>query len=212
MLDEVFKAGLQNKAKSAAINSSDGSQMSDEHLVRAALDGDEHAFAELFERHKRLVAGVVGRFLRDRSAIEEAVQQSFAKIYFSLKDFRGGRDHSFPAWATRIAVNVCYDEFRRRSRRSESLFTELDDESGFLEMVPSDETTTAETKVISAQLAEKVLSQLDPRDRIAMTLVYSQDYSLNDAADIIGISAGNLKSRLFRCRNLIKTRFAHLFD
>lgn len=212
MLDEVRKTGLQDDAKLPAIEISDGSQTTDEQLVHAVLDGDEQAFAEIFERYRRLVTGVVGRFFRDRSEIEECVQQSFAKIYFSLKDFRGVNDKSFPAWATRIAVNVCYDEFRRRGRRSESLFTELDDESGFLETVSDETTETAETKVISAQLAEKVLSSLDPRDRIAMTLVYSQDYSLNDAADIIGISAGNLKSRLFRCRQSIKTKFEHLFD
>jgi DNA-directed RNA polymerase specialized sigma24 family protein len=44
-----------------------------------------------------------------------------------------------------------------------------------------------------------------------MTLVYSQDYSLNEVADILGITTSNLKSRLFRCRNLLKRRFAYLF-
>jgi len=212
MLDEVLKAGLRNEAQLPAIEFSDGSQQTtDESLVQSVLTGDEQAFAEIFERHKRLLTGVVGRFFRDREQIEECVQQSFAKIYFSLKDFRGTSDNSFPAWATRIAVNVCYDEFRRRGRRPQSLFSEMEDESTFLETVPDGTKETAESKLISAQLAERVLSTLDPRDRIAMTLVYSEDYSLSEAAEIIGISTGNLKSRLFRCRNHIKTRFGHLF-
>jgi len=212
MLGEVVKTGLQSEAQIPAIEFSERSQQTaDDDLVRAILDGDEQAFAEIFDRYKRLVTTVVGRFFRDRSEIEECVQQSFAKMYFSLKDFRGARDKSFPAWATRIAVNVCYDEFRRRGRRSESLFSEMDDESAFLETVPDGTTGIAETKLISAQLAEKVLSSLDPRDRIAITLVYSEGYSLSDAAKIVGISTGNLKSRLFRCRGFIKTRFGHLF-
>ena len=213
MLDEVSKTGLQNEAKLPAIEFSDGSQTTDEQLVRAVLDGDEQAFAEIFERYRRLVAKVVGRFFRDRSEIEECVQQSFTKAYFSLKHFRGESGNSFPAWVTRIAVNVCYDEFRRRGRKPETLFSEIDDgTTGFLESVSDGKTASAETQLVTAQLAEKILSSLDPRDRIAMTLVYSQDYSLNDAADVIGISTGNLKSRLFRCRNHIRERFGHLFE
>jgi RNA polymerase sigma-70 factor (ECF subfamily) len=212
MLDEVSETGLQNEAKLPAIEFSDGSQISDDELVRAVLDGDEQAFAEIFERYKRLVTGVVGRLFRNRSEIEECVQQSFAKAYFSLKDFRGTNDKSLPAWLTRIAVNICYDEFRRRGRKPESLFTEIDDGNGFLESVSDSQAGSSETQIVSAQLAEKILSSLDPRDRIAMTLVYSEEYSLNDAAEIIGISTGNLKSRLFRCRNHIRERFGYLFE
>jgi len=108
----------------------------DETLVRAVLDGDEHAFAEIFDRHKSIITRVVSRFFRDRSEIEEFVQQAFTKTYFSLDKFRGGRGDSFPAWVTRIAINVCYDEFRRRSRRGESNFSDLDDgEVSFAESV-----------------------------------------------------------------------------
>lgn len=212
MLDEVFKTGLQNEAKLPAIELSKGSQITDDELVRAVLDGDEQAFAEIFERYRLLVARVVGRFFRDRYEIEEHVQQSFTKIYFSLKDFRGTHGSSFPAWATRIAVNVCYDEFRRRGRRPETHFTDIEtDEGTFVESVFDSNVKAAESTLASAQLAEKILSSLDPRDRIAMTLVYSEDYSLNEVAEFIGISVGNLKSRLFRCRNHIRERFGHLF-
>lgn len=212
MLDEVFKTGLQNEAKLPAIEFSEGSQITDDDLVRAVLDGDEQAFAEIFERYRKLVTRVVGRFFRDRSEMEEHVQQSFAKIYFSLKDFRGQHGSSFPAWATRITVNVCYDEFRRRVRRPESRFTDIDTNDGrFVETLSDGKVKTVESTLASAQLAEKILSSLDPKDRIAMTMVYSQEYSLNEVAEVIGISVGNLKSRLFRCRGFIRERFGHLF-
>ena len=86
------------------------------------------------------------------------------------------------------------------------------DDTAFVESVSDGKAGTTETDLVSAQLAEKILSSLDARDRIAMTLVYSEDYSLTDAAEIIGISASTLKSRLFRCRNHIKQRFGHLFQ
>lgn len=204
---------MQDEAQFPAIGFSGTSSITDEELVRAVLDGEEQAFAEIFDRHRLLVTRVVGRFFRDRSEIEECVQLSFTKTYFSLKYFRGERDKSLPAWLTRIAVNVCYDEFRRRGRRPESRFSEMDDEgAAFIESISDANAGSAEASLVSAQLAEKILSTLDPRDRIAMTLVYSEDYSLNEAAEIIGISTGNLKSRLFRCRNHIRERFGHFFN
>ena len=204
---------MQNEAQLSSAGFTESSSVTDIDLVRSVLDGDEQAFREIFDRHRLLVTRVVSRFFRDRSEIEECVQIAFTKTYFSLKAFRGGRGDSFPAWLTRIAVNVCYDEFRRRQRRPESRFAEMEtDDTAFVESVSDGKAGTTETDLVSAQLAEKILSSLDARDRIAMTLVYSEDYSLTDAAEIIGISASNLKSRLFRCRNHIKQRFGHLFQ
>lgn len=211
MLDEVIDISLQTKPMLRSFERPDA--LADEALVDAVLAGDEHAFAVIFDRHKRHVTRVVGRFFTDRSEIEEFVQQSFTKAYFSLKAFRGGAEHSMAAWLTRISVNVCYDDFRRRQRRGESLFTEMsDDENGFLESLVDGRGVSAESSVTHAALVDKVLSGLDPRDRIAMTMVYSEDYSLSETAAAIGISTSNLKSRLFRCRNQLKARFGYLFD
>jgi RNA polymerase sigma-70 factor (ECF subfamily) len=159
-----------------------------------------------------MVTRVVSRFFRDRSEIEEFVQQSFTKAYFSLKNFRGSRGDSFPAWLSRIAVNVCYDEFRRRQRGGE-ISLGSDDKNGenAFENIPHDRNVAVDNSLAAAQLAEKMLATLDARDRVAMILVYAEDYSLAEAAEVIGISPSNLKSRLFRCRSHIKQRFGHLF-
>lgn len=212
MLDEVLNIGLQREAQFQAIGFTDDAQVSDEFLVQAVIDGEETAFTEIFDRYKRPMTRVVSRFFRDRGEIEEFVQQSFTKAYFSLGKYRGGQDRSFAAWMTRIAVNVCYDEFRRRARKAESLFTEMSsDENEYIDTILDERKPSAETSIIAAQLAEKVMIGLDARDRIAMTMVYSQEYSLDEAAEAIGITTSNLKSRLFRCRNQIRKRFEHLF-
>lgn len=212
MLEEALNINLQTTTQLSAIDFSDGSPVRDEQLVQAVLAGDESAFAEIFERYKRPMARVVSRFFRDRSEIEEFVQQCFTKAFFSLKRFRGGEENSFPAWLTRIAVNVCYDEFRRRERKGERLFSEMsDEENDYVATVADGRDASDEQRMVAAELVQKLLSGLDARDRIAMMLVYSDDYSLKEAAAAIGISTSNLKSRLFRCRNLIRKRFSHLF-
>lgn len=211
MLDEALNINLPT-ATSTTLEFTAAEPLSDEQLAAAVFTGDERAFGEIFERHKLHVTRVVSKFFRDRGEVEEFVQQSFTKAYFSLKSFRGGEQHSMAAWLTRISVNICYDEFRRRTRRGESLFTEMsDDENRYVEMLADGRQPSAENSVTASQLLEKVLSGLDPKDRVAMTLVYSEEYSLIEAADAIGITSSNLKSRLFRCRSQLKAKFGHLF-
>lgn len=212
MLDEVLNINLQTKAQFPAIEFAGDAPTSDERLVRAVLEGDEAVFEVIFEKYRRPMTRVVSRFFRERSDIEEFVQQSFTKAYFSLSKFRGGEEKSFQGWMTRIAVNVCYDEFRRRQRKAENTFSEMsDEENNYVESLVDGRGASAENSVVAAQLAERMLASLDADDRMAMTLVYSQEYSLDEAASVIGITTSNLKSRLFRCRNHIRKRFGHLF-
>ncbi|MBV9217423.1 MAG: sigma-70 family RNA polymerase sigma factor [Acidobacteria bacterium] len=212
MLDEALKISLQTQTQFQAVEFSEEAPTADLHLVNAVLDGDDSAFAEIFEKYKRPLIRIVSRFFRDQNEIEEMVQRSFTQAFFSLKKFRGNEENSFPAWLTRIAVNVCYDEFRKRKRRSESFFSELDhQDTAFIESVRNIEAASQERQLSASQLAEKVLSCLNTKDRMAMILVYSGEHSLDEVANAFGISISNLKSRLFRCRNQIKGRFGYLF-
>jgi RNA polymerase sigma-70 factor (ECF subfamily) len=209
MHDEVLKASLQPSPETPTIPISFSDHVTDEMLVAAVVAGDERSFSEIFDRYKRHVTRVVARFFSDRSDVEEYAQQSFTKAYFSLKNYRGGEEKSLPAWLSRIAVNVCYDEFRRRKRKGETTFTDLsDEETSFVETIVDDKARSEEDRLIAKQLADKVLGSLDPEDRIAVQLVYSEDLSLAEAAEIIGMTTSNLKSRLFRCRNFIQKRFS----
>lgn len=213
MVEEVYNTTLQTTGHIAVIEFTQPERSTDDQLVASVLAGDDTAFSEIFDRHKYAITRTVGRFFGDRNDVEEFVQQSFTKAYFSLQKYRGDSEKaSFGAWVKRIAINVCYDEFRRRHRRSESLFTEIcDEENDYVASISDPNQTFADQSVQAAQLAKKILSALAPDDRVAMTLVYSQDYSLDEAAEVLGITTGNLKSRLFRCRNHIKKRFGHLF-
>jgi len=211
MLNEVLTTTLQSEAQLPVVSFSDSRPTSDDALVELVLNGDETAFAEIFDRYKRHVTRTVGRFFSERPEVEEHVQQAFVKAYTSLSRYRGGEENSFAAWITRITVNICYDEFRRRQRRGQSLFAEMTtDEVDYVETIVDRRDRTAEQQLAASEMADRVLSSLDPMDRIAMTLVYSEDNPLADVAKMLDISVSNLKSRLFRCRNLIKKRYSHL--
>lgn len=177
----------------------------DAALVKAVLAGDETAFALIFERYRKLVAHLVSRFFYEREEVEEFVQQSFTKIYFSLKDFRGEREKSLAAWLSKITVNLCYDEMRRRGRRPENRFGDLsDEENAALESFAASDADSAEGSLIKRDLAKKLLSNLDVSDRLALTLFYGEDFSVEEVAEFIGWSPSNVKTRLFRARNYLR--------
>src|ERR1041384_8800809 len=102
-------------------------ELADDVLVAAVREGDEGAFEMLFERHRRAVTRLAYRFFYRREQVEDIVQESFANAYFALGAYRGGQERSFIAWLSRITVRACYDALRR-SRRVESVMSELNDE------------------------------------------------------------------------------------
>ena len=212
MFDDPTTVMIQATDRFPSLAGTAAGAASDDQLVAATLAGDESAFAEIFDRHKRHVTRTAARFFTDQDQISECVQQTFTKAYFSLTRFSGTGERSFAGWLTRIAVNNCYDEFRRRRRGGEALMTDLTDpERDHIETLLAGGGISVEDQTINAQLAQRVLSTLSPDDRIAVTLVYSQDRSLSEVADIMGIGVNNLKSRLFRTRKALKKRLTNLF-
>lgn len=214
MIDETIKINpVRNVNLSVAKLSEPSAEITDDELVKLVLAGDEAAFSCIFERYRKLVVHLVSRFFRQREEIEDIVQQAFTKIYFALKDFRGGHDKSFSAWASRLTINACYDELRRRGRRAENLFSEFTDEDRrCFEQIATENSPDAEKTIVIKDLAEKILSQLDAKERLALTLLHGEDFSVAEVAQVVGWSESNVKTRLFRCRNNLRNIFRHLFS
>jgi len=180
--------------------------ITDDELVQAVLSGDEAAFGEIFERYRRLVIHLVSRFFNQRETVEELVQQSFTKIYFSLKDFRGGNANSFSSWLSRLTVNVCYDELRRLKRRPENLFANLSSEDAeFIENYVEKSSSDNENAFVNRDLAEKLLSNLDAKDRLALTLYHGEELSVSEVAEMVGWTESNVKVRLMRTRKYLRS-------
>jgi RNA polymerase sigma-70 factor (ECF subfamily) len=212
MIDDTIRINpIQNVNLTPEVSAP--AELADDELVKLALAGDETAFACIFERYRKLVVHLVSRFFRRRAEIEDITQQAFTKIYFSLKDFRGGHEKSFSSWASRLTVNACYDELRKRGRRAENLFSEVSDqEREYLEQIATSDAPDAEKSLVARDLAEKILSRLDAKERLALTLLHGEDFSVAEVARITGWSESNVKTRLFRCRNNLRNIFSHLFN
>jgi RNA polymerase sigma-70 factor, ECF subfamily len=185
MIDETIKINSVQAVNLTAVKVDASSEIADDELVRRVLAGDETAFACLFERYRRLVVHLISRFFNRREEIEDLSQQAFTKIYFSMKDFRGGHEKSFSSWLARLTINSCYDELRRRKLRSENLFSDFTaEEREHFEQITAENSKDTEKSLVAKDLAEKILAHLDARERLALTLLHASRHGFSAAAII----------------------------
>jgi RNA polymerase sigma-70 factor (ECF subfamily) len=178
-------------------------ELSDVDLVARAGAGDELAFEDLFNRHRRRVALIASRFFRQREQIEEIVQESFMKAYFALADFSNAQEASFASWIARIAFNASYDELRRLKRRPESAASEISEEDTTWlkeQLRGAGATENVEAAAIARDLAGKLLSRLSPEDRLVLTMLDAEGLSVNEIAGITKWSPSKVKVRAHRAR------------
>ncbi|MEK6324470.1 MAG: sigma-70 family RNA polymerase sigma factor [Acidobacteriota bacterium] len=179
----------------------------DESLVEAALGGDESAFEQIFERHRRRVARMVGRFFNRPERVEELLQDVFAKVYFALGDYSSDRGPAFGAWLSRVAINCCYDELRRTRRRPEGSLSEItNDEVLWLNARLGTGSTDrdAESAVISRDLANKLLARLSVDDRLVLTLLDAEELTVAEIAVLMGWKVSKVKVRAHRARQSLR--------
>lgn len=176
-------------------------ERSDRQLVEMVLAGDETAFEDIFERHKRLATTVAARYFRQPEQVEEAVQIAFSKMYFELKNFRGAHELSLAGWLAKITANACLDILRSHKRRPEDLACELPD----LEALgPASAGLSGEELHIDRDLAAKLLAKLGAEDRILLQLLYVDELSVAEAAAGLGWSVSKTKVRAWRARNVLR--------
>lgn len=182
-------------------------EASDEALAEEARAGDDSAFEQIFERHRRRVARMVGRFFNRPERVEEILQDVFTKVYFALGAYSAERGPSFAAWLSRVAINSCYDELRRARRRPESSISDITSEeivwlnSQLKRQSPSRD---AESAVISRDLANKLLARLSPDDRLVLTLLDAEELSVAEIAVVMGWKVSKVKVRAHRARQSLR--------
>ena len=180
---------------------------SDVELVARAGGGEEAAFEELFNRHRRRVALIGSRFFRQREQIEEIVQESFTKAYFALGDFTNQQEASFAAWIARIAFNSCYDELRRIKRRPESVMSDVSEEEAVWlkeHLRAEGAESQIESAAVSRDLAGKLLARLSPEDRMVLVMIDVEGLSAAEAARLNGWSISKVKVRAHRARQRLR--------
>ena len=177
-----------------------------QEAVRRVLDGDVEAFAAIVNVHQKLIAADLARRLPAQD-VQEVAQDAFLRAYRALGSFRG--DAPFRFWLLRIARHAAMDFWRKKYRRRERLFSELD-ESGLLHVETTRQAHLAEAQAdadaaaAAKECLETALQQLSPDDRAVITLVELEERPMEDAARRLGCGLSAVKVRAFRARRRLR--------
>lgn len=176
--------------------------MDEQGLIHDAQKGDLEAFNRLVLAYQDAIYTHACRMLGDESAADDATQETFIAAYQALKTFRGG---SFRAWLFRIVTNQCYDELRRRQRRPTTPLEPLITSDEEIESPKwlGDDSNSPEEEVDQQDLREAIqhcLNALPQQFRSVVLLIDVQGMDYSEAAQILKVPVGTIKSRLARAR------------
>jgi RNA polymerase sigma-70 factor (ECF subfamily) len=197
----------------------------DAELLRRHIAGDAEAFGTLFARHKDRLWAVALRTVCDPEDAADALQEAMISAFRRAADFRG--DSAVTTWLHRIVVNAAVDRLRRRSTRSISWSGDPDALEALAMQGSQDGTSLAGAPTAgatgqpasSANAADAIDTKLDvdaalrmlpEQQRTALVLVDMMGYPVADAAEILGVSVGTVKSRCARGRARLLPYLAHL--
>ena len=163
--------------------------------IRPARGLDAEGFLSVVRefdlRHRRLAF----RLLGDRDRMDDVLQEAYARAFRALPRFSGRA--SLGTWLYRIVYNACLDELRRSGARKE---------------VPLEEWREARSEradLVEQRLdLEAALEALPPDLRAVVLLVDADELSYEETAEVLGIPAGTVASRLSRAREALKGALA----
>lgn len=175
----------------------------DAALVARAKTGDRDALSELYETYSGRGYNLALRMLGDPWDAADVLQEAFIKAFGALSGFKG--DARFSTWFHRIVVNAVYDHMRRR--RADPLEDEVMDRlagPGGPAQLAGGIQASIEPHMdgLSDPLRDALMS-LGEGFRLAVVLCDLLGFDHSEAAEILGVQEGTIKSRIFRARALL---------
>jgi len=173
----------------------------DTELVTRAQEGDEEAFATLFEAHKRRVYSLCLQMTGDAADADDLTQDAFIQAFRKLATFRG--DSAFSTWLYRIAVNTVLMSLRKRTLRTSSLDEPVNTDTS---SVPREYggTDSRLMHTVDRIVLARAVRDLPTGYRRIFLLHDIEGYGHGEIARLLHCSTGNSKSQLHKARLRIR--------
>ncbi|MEO6957750.1 MAG: RNA polymerase sigma factor SigM [Antricoccus sp.] len=176
-------------------------ERSDRELLADHVQGDRYAFQIIVQRHRNRLYAVALRTVRDPDDAADALQDALISAFRAAASFRA--EAQVTTWLHRIVVNACLDRLRRKQSRPTA---QLPEEGPGEPVDPRD--AIEETNM--SMIVQEALMQIPEDQRAAIVLVDIQGYSVADAAVVLGVPEGTIKSRCARGRGKLAAILGHL--
>ncbi len=155
-------------------------------------------FQNLMEEHKKILYKICHSYCKDRDARDDLAQEILIQLWRSFEKFDGRA--RFSTWMYRIALNVAISFYRRESTRPRRV---ISDEQCLLETAAHE----AESRPEELRILHQFIEGLDPLNK-ALMLLYLDDNSYMEIAEVLGITETNVATKISRLKNKIKKELA----
>jgi RNA polymerase sigma-70 factor (ECF subfamily) len=182
----------------------------DRALLAAHVAGDDGAFGVLFARHRDRLWAVALRTTGNPEDAADALQEAMIAAFRRAESFRG--EAAVSTWLHRIVVNASLDRIRRRTVRAADPWEE---EDGLGDRPSSSPVDDPEAHALAGDLRRRVLdalAQLPPEQRAALVLVDMEGYPVQEAATVLEVPVGTVKSRCARGRQRLAELLGDVLD
>lgn len=175
-------------------------------MINSAQRGDMDAFNVLVLNYQDMLYRIALRIVHDECIAEDAVQEAMIHAFRHIRSFRGG---NFKSWLARVTVNASYDELRRGKRHRAMPLEQFTSEGEEIESPEwmRDSGPGPEERAESSELQRALhgcIKALAPDYRLMVILVDMEGMSYDDAAQVVRVPVGTVKSRLARARMQIR--------
>jgi RNA polymerase sigma-70 factor (ECF subfamily) len=176
----------------------------DKEYVERALQADESAYAALVDKYQNALYHHVRRIVRDRSEIDDLVQESFIKAFSALESY--STQYAFSTWLYKIATNHAIDYLRRKKLKTHSIDSPIKTREGELEVELPDTTYRPDRHIVQDQrntLIQQAIDALPPKYYRVIVLRHQHEKSYDEIARELDLPLGTVKAHIFRARELL---------
>lgn len=163
------------------------------NILKLCIKGDRKAQTQLYADFYKKVYNTCFRILRNQYEAEDAMQESFIKVFSRLEQYKN--EVPFEAWILRIAVNTAIDKLRENKPE----FVDYD-EKVFHNREEIDETEEQELRLEKAEQIKEAIERLPDAARLILSLYLIEGYDHEEIADILNLRTVNVRVQYMRAK------------
>ncbi len=191
---------------------SQDTRITDNSLVRDFISGNDAAFEQLVGKYKDAITNYVNMIIGDYDTSVDLCQETFLRVYRNIN--RYSNIYQFSTWIYRIATNLAIDELRYRKRRGRVFHRNIwgrrnSEEEGTPEFEIADDRSNPGDEILrkeSGRVLQEAIRSLPEKYRTAFIMREVQELPYEAISTILNCSAGTIKSRLHRARELLQRK------
>jgi RNA polymerase sigma factor (sigma-70 family) len=165
------------------------------------IQNNKEEFLKLIEEHKLIIYKICNSYCKNTSDRDDLAQEISYQLWTSFKHFNGGV--KFSTWMYRVALNVAIT-FYRKTKKNEAIIQLAEPDTEFADK--HEEKSDIENNIRRLQLFINALKELDK----ALMILYLEEKSYNEIAEILGITETNVATRISRIKDKLKQKFSSI--